>query len=82
MGGGEVNMWISICDRLPEIGDVVMVYFNSGMYAVSYFCGGINGNKSKWFCPHFGKYTNAYHNCGAILFECITHWQPLPDPPK
>lgn len=27
-------------------------------------------------------YDIAYYNVGSLISDCITHWMPLPDPPK
>lgn len=63
--------WISIKYRLPEINinhwsDPAMVY-NGQMIAI----GNMDNNK-KWFC---------YDDCGDRVTG-ITHWMPLPEPPK
>jgi len=69
--------WISVKDRLPNIRDVVLVYYNSGMYCVMCYC----GDDGKLWFGKSGHYENVYHERGIDLFECITHWMPLPEPP-
>lgn len=70
--------WISVKDRLPEITEVVLTFWNCGKYSVMCY----TGNEGKSWYNEKGKYENVYHNVGAGLFECITHWMPLPEPPN
>jgi len=54
----DVNGWISVKDRLPELGTVVLVAKDIGSVNTTYF--GVNGFRD----------------------ESVTHWMPLPEPPK
>jgi hypothetical protein len=69
--------WYCVKDKLPNIKDVVLTYWNGGKYCVMLYCG--NNGKS-WFSEK-GEYKNVYQEFGIDLFECITHWQYLPKPP-
>jgi hypothetical protein len=64
----ENNMeWISVKDRLPEKEDDVLAYEFRGDISISYISG------------------NDWRNLesGWILDEShVTHWMPLPEPPK
>ena len=78
-----MNKWISVKDKYPKISDIVLTYTNTGKYEVMMFTGGISGKNnliSKWFSENGLEYTNVYYT-SSFLFECITHWKPLPDPP-
>ena len=65
--------WISVEDRLPEIGTRVLLcgrYEGKGIIAycaIGYFDG-------KTYREHWGADINAT--------AAITHWQPLPEPPE
>ncbi len=55
--------WISVEERLPELGEYVMVYSSRRIHNPIHFD----------FCK-FTKYGFDVSN--------VTHWQPLPEPPK
>lgn len=60
--------WISVEDRLPEYNEDVLVYFSGGGIAP----------------PRVDKTCRLY-NMGFLLegvYGKVTHWMPLPDPPK
>lgn len=62
--------WISVEERLPENKKKCLIYRESGTI--------------KGFC--FGRYNikNGVWDCGVqnILIHGVTHWMPLPEPPK
>lgn len=69
--------WISVSDRLPELGDYsVLAYWegNGGMDMVhvqDYFAPITNGRDTEGNL----QYTKWYMNVG------VTHWQDMPEPP-
>ena len=76
--------WISVEDQLPEIGHVCILYqtypkttmFNCRANPLRRnftIIGGLRYNGK------FIAYHDQYNNNGL---EHITHWMPLPDPPK
>ena len=71
-----MSEWVSVKERLPELGATVLTYWNSGKYEVLYYCG---ADGKHWF-GRTGDINSTYHQTN--LFECITHWQPLPAPPQ
>lgn len=77
----ETGGWISVKDRMPEVGDLVLVAFdvdiglgetrevNTAMNIEGVFLGGGLANFLDFKCA----------------FKCVmdvTHWMPLPKPPK
>ena len=64
-----VNQWISVKDRLPEIGQKVLVYYPKW-----------DGNEIQ--VAHLMRKRTMFYVDGInIRAENITHWQPLPKPP-
>lgn len=63
--------WISVTERLPEMFCAVLVYCpkNKNIYEV-YF-----NARGEW---HFFDTSIA----GKMLDDTVTHWMPLPEPPK
>ena len=61
------DKWISVNDRLPEVGQSDIQCF-----------GGYNKN-----CYYLGRYTEyGFHGLySADIIVAITHWQPLPKAP-
>ncbi len=62
-----VQQWISVKDRLPENGKKVLVYCKE--------------NKNDY---EIGAYSDTYMGffVRQTWYENITHWMPLPEPPK
>ena len=62
----RVPKWISVEERLPEVGTMVLVHDGSRAYVVEY-------------TPN-GLFEDDYGYCHYI--DDYTHWMPLPEPPK
>ncbi|HED4408819.1 TPA: DUF551 domain-containing protein [Pasteurella multocida] len=61
------NGWISVKDRLPQADERVLVYFK---------------NKIRDFqLITLSEFIDGEFNMGSKLFQ-VTHWRPLPPPPK
>lgn len=65
-----MNNWISVKDRMPEFGNQMVLTYESrrGIIGVGYF--GALGREVGW-----------WNHCGCPANH-ITHWMPLPEPPK
>jgi len=61
--------WISVDERLPEDGKFVMIYNPRGMMMRS--IGNLQRETFTWWDVISGVWTKS-----------VTHWQPLPAPPK
>lgn len=64
--------WISVEDRLPEDGGFYIVGFKNGGSFLGWY------NSEKWHNPKGKEY-------GITKFgdnNTVTHWMPLPKPPK
>jgi hypothetical protein len=71
--GVTVKEWISVKDRLPKNGDVVLVHgTRGGIYTAEFRLYSDFGGEY----PHWHKLNSKSHYCKA------THWMPLPQPPK
>ena len=84
--GVTVQEWISVKDRLPEKDGAYLVTTNS--------FGDRQSVKFRWFAKD-GENVDAYDlagqkdvwylydsECGYISINSVTHWMPLPLPPK
>ena len=84
--GVTVQEWISVKDRLPEKDGAYLVTTNS--------FGDRQSVKLRWFAKD-GENVDAYDlagqkdvwylydiECGYVSIDSVTHWMPLPDPPK
>ena len=77
----QSSEWISVEDRLPEIGEYVIAFDGEEQKVVkmtTYQEGSIGyqqGLRDCWF-----EYTS--HNNYAFKFYNVTHWMPLPQAPS
>lgn len=65
----EQSAWISVEDRLPELNKEVLVVWTDGVFGFA------TRIETKYHEERWNWET-------AALSETITHWQPLPEPPK
>lgn len=72
-----MNEWISVKDRLPSQGKHVLAYsldpLNKGCFR-AYWSGDI-------YYPSWNCYPIGSNASDGLVFD-ITHWMPLPEPPK
>ena len=71
----EADRWVSVEERLPEKIQFVLLceYTDNGFAGkIQTFHLGWYDNINKWFSE----------SCGWMDNKNITHWQPLPQPPK
>ena len=75
----EMSQWISVKDRLPDVGFHVLIYGSWQTQTVGYLRAsvshGIETNGRYWHVAH-----NTQKGCNWP-FEGVTHWMPLPKPP-
>ena len=84
--GVTMQEWISVDDRLPEKDGAYLVTTNS--------FGDRQSVKLRWFAKD-GENIDAYDlagqkdvwylydiECGYVSIKTVTHWMPLPQPPK
>ena len=66
------NKWISVKDRLPKSGVAtgILFFFEDGIYNLM-LSGHFNLDRAE-FKSHMI----------TVKLKDVTHWQPLPDPPK
>ena len=60
--------WIPVTERLPEKGQVVLVWGGASIYTAK--------RHNKYGAPMWWKLNSKTHYCNP------THWMPLPEPPK
>lgn len=76
--GGKIDSWISCEDRLPGENTLVLCYARSTTgEGNQYFIGAI-AHGEFWFLKVYdiGRVSHPVH------YWEVTHWQPLPEPPK
>lgn len=62
-----VNGWISVTDEMPKLGQRVMAFCRAGILTFLRYDGEV------WF---------EMSSRNEYLLSFVTHWQPLPKPPK
>ena len=70
--------WVSVEDRLPEIDKSVIVktaFFRDRKYETETFIGFMDEYGELYSLPEGESY-------GWQFNDCVTHWMPLPEPPK
>lgn len=70
MGGKEVSKWISVKDRLPKKRVKVLCFLSWGRDDIDIRIGFQQDGA-------FGDYSG-----GEWIRGLVTHWMPLPEPPK
>lgn len=81
-----MNEWISVKDRLPEKDGNYLCYLECGAVCEAAFDSTIASEGEEF---PFGEWVGVY-NSDTLGFtdsyweeyDAITHWMPLPDPPK
>lgn len=75
--------WISVKDRLPENDGEYLVYTESGDIFNAQFdsCCGENGEFGAWH-SYYDGHTLGFLDADWMPYDGITHWMPLPEPPK
>lgn len=84
----RMSQWISVKDRLPEPYDFVLVFAdNKGINEPKPMSiARIEINNENWefvnrspLMPNYGVYMDIEHDMDS---DDVTHWMPLPEPPK
>lgn len=74
-----MSEWISVEDRLPEVGEEVFIYSPNGLHTMGVWDTATR-TKHYWcidMCAAWGY--DSYRE--KISSSDITHWMPLPEPP-
>ncbi len=79
-----MSEWISVKDRLPEDGVAALLYVENPYGPKDYFIGYLSVDGYSWVET---AETAPMTLCGHIIEGCgslrkVTHWMPLPEPPK
>lgn len=67
------NGWISVADKLPINEDYVLITDSKDVWIGTYENTDFRGRKA---------WGQAYVGCSMVDDTKITHWKPLPKPPK
>lgn len=65
--------WISVKDRLPEDTKAVLVWTPENLCMYTGYLRDTMGRLAVW--AHFG-------GMGGTINKEVTHWMPIPEPPK
>lgn len=72
-----MTQWISVKDGLPKLRDAsVLAYFSNGSIETVHIEDNFKDITAEFDDKGNQQYTKWYKNIG------ITHWMPLPEPPK
>lgn len=63
----RLSEWISVKDRMPTFPAIIVIRYDDGVTEI------------RDFSPTRGEYRNIF---GTETGVPVTHWMPLPDPPK
>ena len=77
-----MDNWISVKDRLPECEKEVLIVTDNGIITTAmYEDGKMSTDDSAWNWWEYRYYNSddVYNNC---VDDKVTHWMPLPEPPK
>ena len=66
--------WIDVKDRLPEEGQEVIYYFEYTGISIGIF--------KRQYIREFDHTFNCFSGSRGFLCDDVTHWMPLPEPPK
>lgn len=69
--------WISVKDKLPRHNQLVLIAFDAGKTSVKgekVIMGYMGRDADEWF--------EIYTPFNACHWNTVTHWMPLPEPPK
>lgn len=67
-----MSEWISVKERLPEVNRLVLCYRqNPSQYRIGFYIG-----------AKYAEDVAAFRNINELFSFGVTHWMPLPEPPK
>ena len=66
--------WIKVDDRLPEVGQKVIYYFEHTGISIGKFMKAENNEDC--------QYGNIFYGKSGWLTDDVTHWMPVPEKPK
>lgn len=72
-----MSEWISVEDDMPIYGDPVLIVGNGVTQHVTYMRDGAD-DEPDWFEPYFFDHDDDF----KVDLNKVTHWMPLPEPPK
>jgi hypothetical protein len=75
-----MSEWIDVNDRLPEE-NVVVILSEDGNFETGWYGHGTEYMSEKLFTGFF-IHNTGYDGDSAHSQGNVTHWQPLPEPPK
>lgn len=74
--------WISIKNKLPEIGDRIIGYNEENSLITEMFYGNYTEKLIGGKVPLKITFYSYEDCCGRYEYEAVTHWMPFPDKPQ
>ena len=77
-----MSEWISVEDRVPDDGEIVTIYGTPKLADQKKVWGGVVFGKGKFWDFDVVATLTIGNLADFIEISDVTHWQPLPQPPK
>lgn len=78
-----MSEWVSVKDERPLVGQPILMLIPTG---VDYMCAGFVYERQleddEDECLYAEALADQYGDDIGYSIECMTHWMPLPEPPK
>jgi hypothetical protein len=74
--------WISVNDRLPDNSDEVLIYVGHDIVQAYLLNGKWKGSVNVTDNMNDGYVNDRVISIQGDIFDYVTHWMPLPEPPK
>jgi len=75
-----MNNWINVNDRLPTIGDEVLIIDNDSSVGIAFLNKGL-----KWYEAQTWTFVSGdwgHYDNDTEVDNKVTHWQPIPEAPS
>ncbi|MDI1222941.1 DUF551 domain-containing protein [Acinetobacter guillouiae] len=69
--------WISVENKRPVYGQPILIVVDGVTQNITYMLDG-SDDSSDWCEPYFFE----HDDCCKMWWDKVTHWMPLPEPPK
>ena len=78
-----MDEWIDVKEKMPSVGVQILMLIPTG---IEYVCAGFVYERQleddEGCCLYVSALADQYGDDIGYSIECMTHWMPLPEPPK